>query len=244
MRRIDIVVPLLLPNSLHRLLRGLKDRLVDETCLDLSGDRAVEWSWMASRMPTGPGKALDFGSAGSYLDLIAASRGFDVTALDIQSYRPPYEHERLTYLQGDVLEISLGKEQFDLVLNCSTVEHVGLAGRYGVSEHRANGDLEAMAMLRDSMKPAASMLLTIPVGRDAVHAPWHRVYGYKRLPILLKGYRVDEESFWVKNQDNRWVSCSKETALDFKSQVASRRPFRGIYALGCFLIRKPKSEAT
>ncbi|MDI6704407.1 MAG: hypothetical protein QME40_07045 [bacterium] len=43
----------------------------------LAGDRDVEWSWIASQMPSGLGEALDFGCGPiSYLGLIAAHRGF------------------------------------------------------------------------------------------------------------------------------------------------------------------------
>src|SRR5207245_201498 len=82
-----------------------------------------------------------------------------------------------TAARGDVLTIPFPSDSFDVILNCSTVEHVGIAGRYGVTESAADGDLAAMTRLRRWLKPGGVMLLTVPVGHDAVFAPLTRVYG-------------------------------------------------------------------
>jgi hypothetical protein len=100
--------------------------------------------------------------------------------------------------------VDLPVKHFDLVINCSTVEHVGLTGRYRVTKRRPDGDSETMARLRDLMKPGGIMLLTIPVGQDAVYSPRHRIYGNERLPRLIEGYCIEKEAFWVKDKQNRW----------------------------------------
>jgi glycosyltransferase involved in cell wall biosynthesis/SAM-dependent methyltransferase len=211
---------------------------------NLAGDRDIEWSWIASQMPLGPGQALDFGPGGSHLALIAAQRGFQVTAVDLEPVRSPYVHPRLGFIRGDILKLPLPRGHFDLVINCSTVEHVGLASRYGVTEDRPNGDLEAMARLRELMKPGGIMLLTIPVGRDAVFAPLCRVYGRERLLLLLEGYIVEKEAFWVKDRKNRWVQTDRETALDFEATAGSWDSLQNVYSLGCFVLRKPEQLAS
>ena len=126
----------------------------------------------------------------------------------------PYQHSGMTFLQGDILELPLEEGGFDLVLNCSTVEHVGLSGRYGVSEQQDDGDLTAMTRLRALMKPGATMLLTVPVGRDGVFLPLHRVYGKKRLPRLLEGFQVEHSEFWVKDSENRWIASDEASFSD------------------------------
>lgn len=236
MHRVPITVPVYLPGWLHRMLRALKHKLiparVDICCgVNLLGDRDIEWSWVTSQMPSGPGEALDFGPGGSHIALIAAQRGFKVTAVDLEPVHWPYVHPQLCFIQGDILKLPLPKEHFNLVINCSTVEHVGLAGRYGVTEGRPDGDLEAMTRLRSLLKPGGVMLLTIPVGRDTVFAPQHRVYGTKRLPKVLNGYIVAKKEYRVKDNRNRWVLADEEDALD-------RRPQRSCYGLGCFVLRK------
>ena len=244
MRRIIIEVPVYLPVWLYQNLRAVRQRLSlsradGRNGVNLLGDRDIEWSWVASKIPVGPGVALDFGSGGSHLALLAAQRGFTVTALDLEAIQCPYIHPSLHFVKGDILKLGLPAAHFNLVINCSTVEHVGLAGRYGVVEGRPDGDLEAMARLRESMKFGAIMLLTIPVGHDAVFAPLCRVYGKERLPRLLGGFLVEKEEFWVKDEKNRWVPCDREVALNFQASANSWDPLRNVYALGCYVLRKP-----
>lgn len=204
---------------------------------NLAGDRDVEWSFIAANIPPGPGEALDFGPATSPLGLIAAQRGYKVTAVDIMPVTYHYTHDAVTFIRGDILDIQLPENHFDLVINCSTVEHVGLAGRYGVTESRTDGDLEAMTRLKKLMKPDAIMLLVIPTGMDAVFLPITRVYGEKRQPLLLEGYTIEKEIYWMKDNRNLWVSAGKDEALEFQADAGSRNALRNVYALGCFVLR-------
>jgi SAM-dependent methyltransferase len=214
-------------------LKGEADPANRAGGIDLEGDRDIEWSWVSSRIPSGPGEALDFGPGGSHLGLIAARKGLNVVAVDLQSVHWAYKHSGIRFLQGDILDIELPKEHFDVVLNCSTVEHVGLTGRYGVIDLRPEGDIKAMERLRQFMKTDGLMLLTIPIGQDAVFAPFHRVYGPVRLPRLLKGFFVEAEEYWVKDAQNKWVLTDKEQAL-------ARKPLEKLYGLGCLLLRRPR----
>ncbi len=230
-----ITIRVHLPGWVLRRLRDGKLRLQGASRsvaspLNLLGDRDVEWSWVASQVPAGPGEALDFGPGGSHLGLAAAQKGFRVTAIDLQPVNWPYLHPDLSFIQGDLLKLEFPRHLFDLVINCSTVEHVGLAGRYGVGEHRPDGDLEAMAYLRTLMKPGAVMLLTVPVGRDAVVGRSHRVYGSQRLKKLLDGYAIEKEQYWAKNPQNTWTLTDRPNALAVE-------PGERIYGLGCFVLR-------
>lgn len=205
---------------------------------NLAGDRDIEWSWVSSQMPSGPGEALDFGPGDSVMGLIAAQRGFKVTAVDLKPVQWHYIYSGLQFIHGDILKLTLPTNHFDLIINCSTVEHVGLAGRYGVTEDNPDGDIETMSRLNELMKLGGTMLLTIPVGQDAVFPPLCRVYGAQRLPRLLEGYKVEKEAFWVKDNQNRWVLTEKEAALNFKAKADSWNPLKNVYALGCFVLRR------
>jgi SAM-dependent methyltransferase len=208
--------------------------------INLWGDRDVEWTFITAYMPQGPGEALDFGSGGSSLAFLAARRGYRVVALDLESHTYLWRHPQVEFVQGDLLKLDWEPERFDLIINCSTVEHVGLVGRFSVTEDRPDGDLEAMAKLNALMKHNAVMLLTIPVGQDAVFVPVHRVYGKERLPRLLDGYEIVFEEFWIKENDNRWVLSDRDTALAFKAYAYSHQdPSYNAYALGCFVLRNP-----
>lgn len=204
--------------------------------VNLFGDRHIEWSWVAAHVPEGPGEALEFGPGESWLALVAVHRGFRVTAVDLELARRPYVEPKLCLVQGDLMKVDLPVASYDLVINCSAIEHAGLAGRYGVTEDVPDGDLQVMTKLHQLMKPGSTMILTLPVGRDAVFAPLCRVYGARRLPRLLTGYDVQDQAYWVKDDQNRWNRCPRRTALAFDARAGDWDWRNNIYALGCFTL--------
>ncbi len=159
---------------MKRIYRFIRDQFLagHSDKLNLLGDRDIEWSWVASQMPKGSGEALDFGPGGEF---IRACRrrgrvqrdGSRPAANCMAVSSPPHLH----FTQGDILKLQLPESHFDLIINCSVIEHVGLAGRYGVTEDLLDGDLDAMERLKMLLKPEGIMLLTIPVGKDAVFPP-------------------------------------------------------------------------
>lgn len=219
------------------LLIRTYDQLGRAPAPNLGGDRDVEYSWVAANMAQGPGRAMDFGCGKSWMGLLAARKGYAMTAVDLTDVQWWYEHENLDFVRGDVAKLPLQQDSFDLIINCSSIEHVGLPGRYGVTEEQANGDLEAMATLRNLLKPGKEMVLTIPVGRDRVFLPRHRVYGPERLPRLLAGWEVVKKEFWGKDGSNQWKSMDEQSSLEHD-------PSDYYYGLGLFVLRKPTAETS
>lgn len=220
-------------NSLDNLL-GLRELIREDNNggHPLEGDRAIEWSWVVANLPKHPCRILDLGCVQSALTGIASRLGHEVTAVDMRDIE--YQMERVTFLQGDFNELDLGNKRFDIIINCSTLEHIGLGGRYGSSE-KADGDVLAMGRLRSLLAPSGAMILTIPVGQDAVFRPFHRIYGEIRLPILLENYLIQEEEYWSKDKDRLWKRCSRAKALE----VAGSEKF---YALGLFVLKRPGED--
>ena len=195
----------------------------------LSGDRWLEWSYCLARLSDGPGRTLDFGADVGFLSLGAAQKGHDVVALDRLDVEHEFSHERVQFVVGDILDRPLHGQTFDQIVNCSSVEHVGLPGRYE-STDRPDGDLEAMAIMRDSLAPNGRMIMTIPIGRDQVCRPLHRIYGSERLPRLIDGYTVEEEQYWWKAPGSAaWSPTDKETALATEGSES-------FYSLGLFVL--------
>jgi SAM-dependent methyltransferase len=239
-----------MPDWLYRLLQAARGKAISaqaapsgtrSAAVNLAGDRDIEWTWIAARIPTGNGKALDFGSGQSSLGLLAAQRGYRVTAVDLASPAWPYRIPRLKSVQGDLLRMQFAKGTFDLVLNCSTVEHVGLPGRYGVTDEQPDGDLEAMRLLGRWMKPKGIMLLTIPVGIDQVFPPLTRIYGRRRLPALLEGFQILEDAYWIKKDENLWLPGARGIALATQTYAGSWKPEQNYYPIGCFVLQKSRT---
>jgi hypothetical protein len=95
------------------------------------------------------------------LSIATAQRGFHVLALDLDEERFPWKHPNVDFLRADVLKVELPAGSFDFILNCSSVEHVGLQGRYGIATEETDGDLEAMRRFGHLLKSTGRMLLTI-----------------------------------------------------------------------------------
>ena len=206
--------------------------------LDLTGDRDIEWSFVAANIPPAlrPGlEALDFGCRDTSLGLIAAMRGYHTLSIDLEEQVFTWYHPNRRFRKLDLLDADFKGKQFDLIINCSTIEHVGLPGRYGVTEGHPNGDVYAMTKLYELMKPGAVQILTLPVGLDAVFAPLHRVYGQKRLDALLDGLAIEHQEFWRKDETLGWNPTDSETAINYPSAWDDQRR---IYAIGCFVLRK------
>ncbi len=198
------------------------------TARTLAGDREIEWTWTLAHVRRGPARVLDFGSGNGMLALGALFAGNDVVAVDLLPEEYPFHPDRIEYVQGDLNELELEPGSFDQILNCSSIEHVGLGGRYG-STDEPDGDLRAMKKMASLLKPGGEMVLTIPVGLDATYAPNHRIYGEQRLPRLLEHWDVREETFWSKPAGPRFRPVSREQALADEGSAS-------YYALGLFVV--------
>jgi SAM-dependent methyltransferase len=237
-----VAVSVNLPEWLHSTLRRTKGALDSgkgTLTIDLSGDREIEYSFIASRLPRGSGQVMDFGSGFGTLSIHALQRGWHVTGVDLLAHPIRWKHENFRFVQGDFLQLPFQAESFDVILNCSAVEHVGLPGRYDLKTLEQDGDLRAMEKMRDLLVPGGLMLLTVPAGRDSTIVPLHRVYGTQRLPKLIDGFYIDEQHFWVKDNENCWISCKRDAALEYVPTGDGTDPTRCSYALACFVLRKP-----
>jgi SAM-dependent methyltransferase len=208
-------------------LRGSRRLTAAPGGATLEGDRWVEWSFCMARMADGDGSTMDFGADLGFLSLAAAQRGHTVVALDREDIPLLYAHERVTRVTADILDRPLSDRRFDQIVNCSSVEHVGLGGRYG-SGDSTDGDLEAMGIMADLLAEDGRMIVTIPVGRDAVFSPQHRIYGEKRLPRLFERYNTLEEQYWRKDGP-AWTPTDRATALATEGSES-------FYSLGLFVL--------
>ena len=180
-------------------------------------------------LPAQQGWVLDLGpEPKAELSRLAISRGYTVIAVGLE---PIQRHcGGLTFICADLMMLSF-PVKFDWVLNISTIEHFGLAGRYGITEDKPDHDLDAMRKLLGLLWPTGRMILTIPVGMDAVFKPWHRVYGPDRLPKLLEGWKIVEQNYWAKLAGDRYEPVSRAVAL---AQAPLPHPF--YYGVGTFVL--------
>lgn len=194
---------------------------------DIQGEKVLDWGWCAAHLPHSPRRSiLDIGCAQAPTTVAAIALGHEVTGVDTD--RLLYHLPGLTFYQADFLDCELKPSSFDIVILCSVVEHIGLVGRY--DQHDIpDGDLRAMKKVIRLLKPEGELILTIPVGKDLIFAPWHRIYGPERLPRLLQGFSVLHEGFLVKDPQGPWHPSTRDEALHVDRRGLS-------YALGQFVL--------
>lgn len=225
---------------MQRILRRLEPhllqvyrKLLQPPPPNLEGDRYMEYSWIAANIPNGPGQALDFGCGFSWMGLLAARRGFQVTAIDLREIKWSYLYPGLEFKKGNLFDIIDDLTMMDLIICCSTIEHIGLSTRYGEEKSQNCTDLKAMELLYKLLKSGSTMLLTLPVGRDSLFYPLHRVYGEKRLPKLIYGWKIIRKEYWIKNKFNRWIISEEKIALNIE-------PSQYYYGLGLFVMQNSR----
>jgi len=193
----------------------------------LSGEKELDYGWVIGHAGVGPGKALDVGCLNSPISSILVSLGFEVTGIDLRPYIQ-YTLDNFSFINDDFSRIQLLDLTYDLIVLCSTVEHIGLLGRYENRDDQ-DGDLLAMKKVFRLLKPKGVCLLTIPIGQDGIYTPWHRIYGKERLPKLLDQFSIIESRFFIKKNNMKWSISNLEDALIFKGSGSK-------YALGQFVL--------
>lgn len=237
-----LLIPVYLPGWVQKPLLRAKRAFIPSSAapstINIEGERNIEWTFLSREMPNGPGEAIEFGCEDGYMSLLAAQKGFHVLANDLQEQSFTWRHPLVDFCHGDFLKLDMPRNYFDLAINCSSVEHVGVAGRYGITVTEEDGDILVMERLADVLKQDGLLLMTGPCGRDAILTPWCRVYGAARLPRLFGPFQIVKESYWVKDSFNRWVQCERDVALGFEPRNHPTDGHSCAYALGCFVLRK------
>lgn len=200
-------------------------------------DRSIERPFTFSSLPA-DGRVLDVGCAGSDLPVVLACFGFEVVGIDGRPYHmsdPPFR-----FVQSDIRRMPFADGAFDVVTAVSTIEHIGLSGRYGSDEDPA-GDRRAMEEIRRVVKSGGRIVLTVPYGQPAIFRPWHRVYGPEQLEGLIRGLEVVKESFFVPDQRGiyRKVDQDRASAFGASAQVKRGRFLEYSYGLACLALTKP-----
>jgi SAM-dependent methyltransferase len=210
---------------------GLRTRLrgMPPKGFDLDGEKVLDWGWCLAHLPHAPKqRILDVGCVQAPITPAAIALGHEVIGVDTD--RLNYSLPNLTFIQADFMDVNLIDVQFDIVVLCSVVEHIGLGARYGQREI-PDGDINAMGKVASLLKSEGRLILTIPVGRDMVFHPWHRIYGVERLPQLLRGFTVEQEHYLLKPVQANWCETIKADALQVDRAGIS-------YALGQFVLKQ------
>lgn len=195
-------------------------------------EREVEWPWVLEQLAALPGRGrlMDVGSYATPLPGQLKDLGFAVTALDINPPDLP-DATGITVAVGDIRGTSFPAESFDVVTCVSTLEHIGVAQRYGQTEAEPGGDARAMAELRRLLRPGGVAVVTVPCGaRDVL--PVNKCYDETRLGLLFAGFEVTVAEFRLPDARGVWRAATAQEAGGLDWWLS---PW---YALGLFVLKK------
>jgi SAM-dependent methyltransferase len=172
---------------------------------------------------------------------VGAKRGLPITDLllernEVYTIDPglsaSFTRGQLIGVKGDIRGTSFGDAFFDAVVAVSTLEHVGVAGRYQVGLSDEEGDFKAMAEIERVLKPGGPCVLTLPYGTGR-SLPLNRLYGPDRVAKLIARFRlVEAEYFRYATHYGLWLSVTEEEAR------ANNWDVDPWYALACLHLRK------
>jgi len=177
-------------------------------------DRYIEYPFIIRNLPKPPAKVLDVGCSGSFFPLLLASFGYDTYGIDIRNYPilNKLKFKNFTFVKGDIKESPFPNSYFDVITAISTIEHIGISGRYGI-EDDPEGDKKALEEMVRILKPQGAILLTIPFGKGKVIKPYMRVYDESRLKDLVRDCIIELEEYYIQDDTDNWIECSKEDTL-------------------------------
>ncbi len=132
---------------------GEKDRLTT---------RVIEYSFAIQKLGSSQGgKLLDIGctSRWNLLPATLVGLGWEVYGIDIRELK--FRHPNFHFVCEDIRNTSFPDNFFDCVCAISTIEHIGLSGRFGVAKEDPKGDVKAIKEVERIIRPGGTFLVTV-----------------------------------------------------------------------------------
>jgi uncharacterized protein YciI len=164
------------------------------------------------------------GSAVPWYEALALAYGAAET-VTIEYNRVHYGDARMqSMLPEEYWDKAEARKRYDIAFSISSFEHDGL-GRYG-DPIDPNGDLQAMVEMESVLSEGGVLLLAVPVASEALVWNAHRIYGRRRLGLLLERWTVEHElGLWDGIFEARTYAPSQPLFVLRNTRPASPRVF-------------------
>lgn len=194
-------------------------------------DRMVEYAFVLRELGECR-RVLDVGCTSPYniIPLILADRGIEVHGIDIREFK--INHPSFKFHRRDIRKTDFPDSYFDVIIAVSTVEHIGLRGRYS-SQMDPDGSRKAILEIYRILRGGGYLFLTIPFGRAKVVGSSHRIYDTSGLRRLVQGFNIVKCEFYCKDPGGYWRLSTEEYATTIDAPPAKES------AVACLKLSKP-----
>ena len=181
--------------------------------------RIQEYSYVLNKLISLPkGKVLDVGCTArmNYVPAVLASLGWEVWGIDFREFK--YRHPNFHLILEDIRQTSFADNYFDAVYAVSTLEHIGLSGRYGLSKEDIDGDRKAVQEIFRITRNKGTFLCTVPWGKSKIIKPLQRVYDKKGLERLFDNFQKAEVLYYTQKGDGYWDLETEDKAINVENK--------------------------
>ncbi len=197
-------------------------------------ERAYEYGFIEKRLGSvSPCRMLDVGSGASSLPKQLLARGFEIVCVD-PAIQDGVSADGIIQRKADIRATDFKSGDFMLATCVSTIEHIGVPGRYGITELDPTGDQKAVGEIARVLGEGGLLFLTVPMGVRPI-LPINRVYTHERILSFASGMELLDSQFFFPDGKREAYACDAAMAssCDWYKE--------GYYALGCYMFRKMKS---
>lgn len=175
--------------------------------------RVFEYSFVIGKLNSiKKGRVLDIGCSArlNFLPATLALLGWEVYGTDIREFKLKFPNFR--FILEDIKSTSFCDNFFDAVYALSTLEHIGLSGRWGITTDDLEGDAKAVTEVERILRPNGTFLVTVPYGQREIVGSLHKVYDKFWLRKLFLNWKIKEEIYYVRNDEGYWEAVPEEAA--------------------------------
>lgn len=205
-----------LPGSLIRLAYRFLDVEASGEAAPPDG-RIVEYAFVIGKLgQMKQGRVLDVGCTArlNYLPASFALLGWEVWGIDQREWK--FSFPNFHFVCEDIRRTSFPDNFFDCVYALSTLEHIGLSGRYGTTDADPEGDIKAVREIARILCMEGRLLVTVPYAKRQTVRPGARVYAEQRLLELFSGWEVKDKILYGHDRQGFWMPMTEEAVQQTK----------------------------
>jgi SAM-dependent methyltransferase len=185
-------------------------------------ERIIEYPWLFSHLPAGPGRLLDAGSTLNH-DYVLAHEKLANKSVIIMTLAPEencFWRRGISYLYGDLRNTRFRNEAFDCIVSLSVIEHVGLDNRMyapgaAAVEPHSEGYLDALREFHRILRPGGECYISVPFGKHSLRK-WLQVFDGAMIDYVVEAFAPQShtEEYFAYSESAGWQPATRESAAD------------------------------